>query len=751
MPEPALHRRIASAALFPALLFLIVAAFYWKLTLTRQFDWIWGPDLANQVLPWFQVQAEQWHQHRFPLWDPYLWAGQPLLGQAQPGGAYPLNWILFLMPLHNGKIALGVLQWYFVVIHWMAAVFCYCLCRDLGRSRAASLIGGCIFTFSSYMATTGWPQMINGVVWAPLVFLFQLRALEGRRPLPSAVASGAFLGVSWLSGHHQVPIFLTLAWAAIWLFHIFRHGRPHFALVKLAALGGVFMLLTGALQILPALEYGRLALRWAGAADALHWNESVPYYVHARYALFPHGLLGIVFPALHDNANPYVGIVAFALALLGIACCWRERWTPLFAALVLFSLVYALGPHSVFQGFLYAALPEVEKARVPSVAVFLSGLGIAVLASRAVDSLARGPVSPWPRRAVHASLVFGLLTFAILFAVYAAHDLNATFDDAVLITAFSALLLAALLHAWRTGNLTRDQGATLALLLVLFELGNPAQAILADRSDKNLTAWLDRLRGNADIAEFLHRQPGSFRIAIDDPDVPLDWSEWNGLATMKGMTASVTTNVAAGEFDNWQSRLLAGIRYTIARKPKLADDRDVFTAAGGLKVYESPTAFPLAWAVHRLAKVPNADAGRALVWGHLFELHDMAFSQETVPTLPSCAAAGETVSLHRLPAGGADLAVRLNCASVVVLSDTFYPGWKAAVDGRSTRIYEVDGYMRGVLVPSGAHTVALRYRPLGVYAGAALTLLGLLGALAFRFLPLTYAAKAGTIQSKNVF
>ena len=68
-----------------AALFAVVAGFFWKITLTSQFDWAWGPDLATQVTPWFAVQARRWHQGTFPLWDPFLWAGQPLLGQAQPG------------------------------------------------------------------------------------------------------------------------------------------------------------------------------------------------------------------------------------------------------------------------------------------------------------------------------------------------------------------------------------------------------------------------------------------------------------------------------------------------------------------------------------------------------------------------------------------------------------------------------------------------------------------------------------------
>src|ERR1700680_713658 len=118
------YRRIKTVAL----LFLTVAGFYWRLTLTSQYDWMWSPDLAGQVLPWFTVQARQWHGHIFPLWDQYLQGGQSLFGQAQPGAAYPLNWILFWLPLQDGQIRTLFLNWYFVAIHLMAAAFCYWFC-----------------------------------------------------------------------------------------------------------------------------------------------------------------------------------------------------------------------------------------------------------------------------------------------------------------------------------------------------------------------------------------------------------------------------------------------------------------------------------------------------------------------------------------------------------------------------------------------------------------------------------------------
>ena len=82
-----------------AVLAVSIVLFFWKLVFTRQFEWIWGPDLAQQVLPWFEIQARQFNAGHWPLWDPSFWCGQPLIGQMQPGAAFPLNWILFSLPL----------------------------------------------------------------------------------------------------------------------------------------------------------------------------------------------------------------------------------------------------------------------------------------------------------------------------------------------------------------------------------------------------------------------------------------------------------------------------------------------------------------------------------------------------------------------------------------------------------------------------------------------------------------------------
>src|SRR5579871_4903676 len=269
--ESRTEQRWRAAWTIPLVLLAIITCFYWKLIFTYQFDWMWSPDLADQILPWWQEEARQLQHSQFPLWDPHNWMGQPFLGQAQPGAAYPLNWILWLMPRQHGLMQMWALQWYYVVVHYMAGLFAYLLCRDLGRSRAASLIAGLAFTLGGYVGWTDWPQMVNGAVWTPLVFLFLLRAVHNRKPWASAALSGACIGMAWLSGHHQVPIFLTLASAGVWLYYILQHGSIHWIRARLALVTMLFGPVVGALQILPAQEYGRLAWRWAGARDHLGW------------------------------------------------------------------------------------------------------------------------------------------------------------------------------------------------------------------------------------------------------------------------------------------------------------------------------------------------------------------------------------------------------------------------------------------------------------------------------------------------
>ncbi len=218
--DPATHRlrRVLSSAAPALILFAATIAVFWKLTLTTLYTWMNNPDIGNQVLPWFMEQANQLRHGGFPLWDMHHWGGQSLIGQDQPGVLYPLNWILWLTAFSRDHMIVLLANWYIVLIRFFGALFGYLLARDLKLGRFASLCSGAAFALTGFMATTDWPQMINGGIWFPLVVLFSLRALNRRRPLFHMAVAGCLSGFSFWSGHHQLPTFAMLSIGFIILF-----------------------------------------------------------------------------------------------------------------------------------------------------------------------------------------------------------------------------------------------------------------------------------------------------------------------------------------------------------------------------------------------------------------------------------------------------------------------------------------------------------------------------------------------------
>jgi uncharacterized membrane protein YfhO len=64
---------------------------------------------------------------------------------------------------------------------------------------------------------------------------------------------------------------------------------------------------------------------------------------------------------------------------------------------------------------------------------------------------------------------------------------------------------------------------------------------------------------------------------------------------------------------------------------------------------------------------------------------------------------------------------------LLVLSDNYYQGWRATVNGGKTKILEVNGIMRGVVVPAGESKIVFSYIPESFMNGIYLFLVGLLG------------------------
>ena len=115
----------------------------------------------------------------------------------------------------------------------------------------------------------------------------------------------------------------------------------------------------------------------------------------------------------------------------------------------------------------------------------------------------------------------------------------------------------------------------------------------------------------------------------------------------------------------------------------------------------------------------------------LSELRETAFLSGAAPSLDRCE--GDAIRVVSRSPSHVVLDADLKCIGMVVLNDSYFPGWRARVDGRPAPLYEVDTAIQGVVAGQGAHRIDIRYVPRTVIAGVLFLVLGVFSVLALGF------------------
>ena len=68
------------------------------------------PDVITQIQPWKRLVIESWKNGDTPLWNPYLFAGTPLLANYQSAALSPINIIYFVLPFTDAWTLQVILQ-----------------------------------------------------------------------------------------------------------------------------------------------------------------------------------------------------------------------------------------------------------------------------------------------------------------------------------------------------------------------------------------------------------------------------------------------------------------------------------------------------------------------------------------------------------------------------------------------------------------------------------------------------------------
>ncbi|HWC97557.1 MAG TPA: hypothetical protein VG456_12420 [Candidatus Sulfopaludibacter sp.] len=705
----------------PVLLVMSVITVFWKLALTKQYTFLESPDNANQVMPWLQAQIYAIRHWSVLLWDPYEWFGQSLIGQVQPGVASPFTFLLALAPLHDGHIQPFYVCLWFVLMHCVAALFAYWFLRDLKLAAWPSAIGGLLYATAGFCGNTEWPQQLAAGIWAPVVFLFLLRSLAGRTPVKSAAWAGVLLGVAWLCGHHEPALMLSFAVLGTGIAAFVQSRDKRSVALRMATLFA-FTGLVAAVQVLPAIEYGREAKRWT-TTGALTWKMKVGIPEHEDSGLAPKDLLHVALPGGSGlRTDPFLGIVGLSLAAIALFAAFHRWEVRLLLTLAVCSVVYAMSRGNPLYGLLYVFMPAVEKSRAPIVALSVCHFSLTMLAAFGADVLFTS--IEWVResRVVKALIwLAGGLTVLLL--------MKPELDGRWMTSAFLAALLAAVYHLWSKGYVRRESALALVGLLVILEQSTEVGRGWPNVHDEKRTVFLKPMLETQDVGRYLQWFPGIKRVGVNDDDAKFTFGDWYRLDAAHAFTASMLTSTS--ELGWWQDRLVQmyGINFWVSRKPSRPEhQQEMFQGSSGIKVFANLDVLPRAWTVHDLIVAPNAWNGATMVRDWDFDLRKSAVMVKDTPKLEKCDAADKVTGIIDKPSF-VQVDVEMGCKGLVIVSDNWYPGWSAAVDGNAAKIWKVNTVIRGVVVGPGRHRVSMHYRPFTVYFGLVCLGLGLAGAV----------------------
>ncbi|HEV2125539.1 MAG TPA: YfhO family protein, partial [Chloroflexota bacterium] len=530
----------------------------------------------------------------------------------------------------------------------------------------------------------------------------------------------------------------------------------------------------------PTLELSRHSYRQGGVP----LEEAVAYGVERTHIL--ETVLPTFWSLPSQEVTGYVGMVTLVLAVPAVALSGARRTVLALLGLALLSLTLAMGTYTPLYALLHRWLPQFDSFRAPGRWLLIWTFALAGLAAHGAQALRYRARSDQRER---AALGYGVALFAVaaglLFAIWRTNEVHAIqwlphgrIAVLWLITALGAsalglisvfsrvpwpqvIMVGALMlelgfaaremeynrpgdpdlhhnipavatHVWSQMGQVGAAGATTDRLVSL---------AIEERLDG------ERLRRAVPQGDGEHRRYAAMREVLrPNHGVTLGLPSIDGYdggllplrdyARFKALLVSAETPVphftlgtqAGGRADAMLYASL-NVRYLLTDGRSGAPGQGWVlreNAPGAAWLYENSSVLPRAFLVGQTIVEPDIECATARL--HTVDLATEAVVERPLLGTPSSVGAGQG-SVHLTAAKTGELAMRVetDAESLLVVTETFYPGWRATVDGRPISIHRANVLFRSIVIPPGTHDVRLWYDPLSFKIGVGLTLMAVAG------------------------
>lgn len=708
-------------------------------------------DLTYYFYPYRYFMARAVRQGTMPLWNPFIHMGFPFLATLQPGIFYPFSFLYYLLPFD------AAFNWFLIIHYPLGGFFMYLLAKELKQSEAAAVGAGLVFAFSGYLASVlHMPTTLSSVIWLPLVLLcFRRFLIKTEGKLKALIITGVFFGLMFLGG--EPTVFYGTVWILLVYLVYDKFGNWQEIALGTLGLAAALIIAAGltAVQLLPFAELILHSVRAGG----------IPYSEAAKFSVPLHNMIDLIFPYFSAVRwypwlssgwlkITYLGIIPALLAALALILSpGRKKWWLAGALLIILMMMAgAYSPLPLYQ-VLYLLVPGFNIFRYPAKFAFMLVFIVAYLTGQGID-LVSDNISRWEKLwiAWAGVLAAGLVFFWALF------DQRQLF--LILKPLFAGEIAAGQADLIRSVTLPRDTGnfgILIGLLVILFAWLELARrlALKPNLIRLGLVAliFIDLYTANAAANFSLKSEayqviPPNVRLLVKDksefryfiaPDAFLktyideihEFQDWGrALGSLRNRLA-YNQNMIFGlaGLDGYES-IKGADQDQIGRKILSLDSLAGIRALDLLNVKYLVTAAPFKQRGYRLRTVNREEFKGGKIY--LYENLNVLPRSFYVPA--ARVVADRRKILDQIFSRGFEPRQEVLLEEEVkapqglwFTSEWFYPGWRAFVDGKETKIYRADYMFRAVILPNKDSKVTYQYDPLSFKLGALISLLSLAG------------------------
>jgi len=280
----------------------------------------------TQILGIRVLIGQMLHNGELPLWNPYIFAGMPLLASIQPGALYPPTW---LFAVFSPQTAMNLLV---LTTYHLALFGTYLFARRTGASRIGAVIAAVTFGLGGYMvAHLGHTNRINAAAWLPWILL-AIEQLHQQMRWRWVALGAVFIALQQFAGDPQMTAYSAILAGAYTIFTLAFRSQPASRKRFVALLWAMAMCggLLAMIQVLPARELQRLGDR-----------AVIDYHYFSQFSFPPSQFFELLFPYYFGGAalEPYrvsywgqwnltetCGYVGMAAWLLAFAAIFARKF-----------------------------------------------------------------------------------------------------------------------------------------------------------------------------------------------------------------------------------------------------------------------------------------------------------------------------------------------------------------------------------------------------------------------------------------